>query len=499
MIANPLTIYNSLSREKEIFTSLVPNRVGMYVCGPTVYSDVHLGNCRTFITFDLLFRYLQYLGYKVRYVRNITDVGHLENDLADEGEDKIAKKARLESLEPMEIVQRYTKGFHQVMSLLNVLDPSIEPSATGHISEQIEMIKKIISRGYGYESNGSVYFDSASYFKDYPSYGQLSGKKVDDLFTETRTLKSQDEKRNASDFALWMKADQRHIMQWPSPWGQGFPGWHLECSAMSTKYLGERFDIHGGGMDLQFPHHENEIAQNVGSCGHTPSNYWMHGNMMTLNGKKMSKRDGNTILPSELFTGSNPLMSKSYSPMTLRFLCLQTHYRSTLDLSDNALSAAEKGYRRLIDAKNTIQTLSSQSTATSDLDSEIADLCHKSFEHLSDDLNTPMALARLFDLANKVFSLKDGHIDIIIHEVTKLLLNETFEGVINQVLGLIDDNQHAGGRQDTLDGLMHLILDIRKNAREQKDWTTSDKIRDVLNELKINVKDSKDETTWSIN
>jgi len=371
-----LKIYNSLTRKKEVFRPIHEGRIGLYVCGPTVYSDVHLGNVRTFVSFDLVYRWLMHLGYKVRYVRNITDVGHLEGDADTDAEDKISKRARLEKLEPMEIVQQYTNGFHEMMRTFNVLPPSIEPRATGHIIEQIEMVKTIIENGYGYISNGSVYFDTLKFAKDKGVYGELSGRKIDELIAESRDdLKNQGEKRYPSDFAIWIKADPRHLMRWKSPWSEGFPGWHLECSAMSTKYLGKTFDIHGGGNDLKFPHHENEIAQNYGACNCGPANYWMHGNMLLLDGKKMSKSDGNTITPHGLFTGENSHISKGYPPMVVRFFMLQSHYGSTLDLTDDALQAAEKGYRRLMEANKILQGLQHPGKGKAgELDKEIHEL-----------------------------------------------------------------------------------------------------------------------------
>lgn len=362
---NTLKVFNSLTSEKEIFKTLVEGRVGMYVCGPTVYSNVHLGNVRTFLSFDMIFRYLLHLGYKVRYVRNITDVGHLEND-ADEGEDRIAKKARLEDIEPMEVVQRYTVDFHQILDKMNFLPPSIEPTATGHIIEQIDIVQKIIDNGYAYESNGSVYFDVLK-FNDEKTYGKLSGRNIDDMIANTRDLDGISDKKNPQDFALWKKAEPKHIMRWPSPWSDGFPGWHLECTAMSTKYLGKKFDIHGGGMDLKFPHHESEIAQNEATCGAEPVNYWLHTNMLLLNGKKMAKSTGNFILPNEIFTGDNKLLSKAFEPSVVRFFMLQAHYRSIFDFSNDALLASEKGYLRLLDGLNILKNLPSSTTSSFDV------------------------------------------------------------------------------------------------------------------------------------
>ncbi|HMO41186.1 MAG TPA: cysteine--tRNA ligase [Saprospiraceae bacterium] len=497
---NKLFIYNSLTRQKEPFVPLHEGYVGMYVCGPTVYSDVHLGNCRTFISFDVIFRYLQYLGYKVRYVRNITDVGHLEGD-ADTGEDKIAKKARLEQLEPMEIVQRYTNGFHRMMDVFNVLPPSIEPRATQHIIEQVEMVQRIIDNGYAYEQNGSVYFDTVKFAQDKGVYGQLSGRVLEELVAESRdNLKHQDEKRHPADFAIWMKAAPEHLMRWSSPWSVGFPGWHLECSAMSTKYLGETFDIHGGGNDLKFPHHENEIAQNYGACNCTPARHWIHTNMLLLNGKKMSKSDGNTITPAQLFEGTSPHISKGYSPMAIRFFMLQAHYGSPLDLTDEALQAAEKGYRRLMDAHETLLTLQAaaapQPGAT---DQQLNETMDAAFANMNDDFNTPRALASLFELATKINALKGGQLPI--HEVsvaTLERLRSVFHDFIYNILGLLNEAQSAAN-DGVLDGLMQLVIEMRQDARARKDWATSDKIRDALKALDIQLKDSKEGTTWSIN
>ena len=508
MFDNDLHIYNSLSRSKEKFEPLNPPFVGLYVCGPTVYSDVHLGNCRTFISFDIVYRYLMHLGYKVRYVRNITDVGHLENDEDIGGEDKISKKARLEKLEPMEIVQRYTNGFHEVMDILNILRPSIEPTATGHIVEQINMVQSILDNGYAYEKNGSVYFDSRKLIEsDFP-YGKLSGKVTEDLLTETRDdLKNQSEKNHPADFAIWVKADDSHIMRWPSPWSDGFPGWHLECSVMSTKYLGEKFDIHGGGMDLQFPHHENEIAQNYGACGQQPVKFWMHGNMLELNGKKMSKSPdpetgkSNSIDPDELFSGTNDLMSKAYSPMVVRFLMLQTHYRSTLNLTDEGLLAAEKGYNRLMEAYKVLTNLNYDvQEMVTDEEKEINGLIDAAHADMQDDFNTPKALANLFNLVNKINSLASGAIPMqSISKDTLDRLKENFSAFLFDIFGLQHESEGSNGSANTLDGLMQLIIDIRQQSRADKNWTVADKIRDTLTELNIQLKDGKDGTTWSKN
>ncbi len=490
-----LTLYNSLKRKKEVFKPIHDGHIGMYVCGPTVYNDVHLGNCRTFVSFDVIFRYLKYSGYKVRYVRNITDVGHL----LDGGEDRILKGARLEQLEPMEVVQKYTLGFHDMMRIFNALPPSIEPRASGHIPEQIDMVQAIIDNGYGYEKNGSVYFDTVKFAEQEKVYGQLSGRVIEELFSETRDLKKQDEKRHPADFAIWMKADPEHIMRWDSPWSEGFPGWHLECSAMSTKYLGTTFDIHGGGNDLKFPHHENEVAQNVGACKCQPANYWLHTNMLLMNGRKMSKSDGNTITPEQLFTGDSDHISKAYSPMALRFFMLQSHYRSTLDLTDEALGAAEKGYRRLMEGYKTLQGLSHPGTEnTSEVDTEINQTIDQVHAHMNDDFNTPMTLARFFELVSKINSFKDGHLDLgQISAATFARLQQTFKDFIFDILGLQEEN--LGGEDNgTLDGLMQLVIELRQSSRANKDWATADKIRDTLQELKIQLKDGKDGTSWSL-
>jgi len=471
----------------------------MYVCGPTVYSDVHLGNCRTFVSFDVIYRYLMCLGYKVRYVRNITDVGHLEGDVDIGGEDKIAKKARMEELEPMEIVQRYMNGFQKMMHAFNVLPPNIEPRATGHVPEQIELVQAILDKGFAYEKNGSVYFDTLKFAKESGAYGQLSGRKLEDLLAESRDdLKHQDEKKNSSDFAIWIKADPQHIMRWKSPWSEGFPGWHLECSVMSTKYLGETFDIHGGGNDLKFPHHENEMAQNHSVCSHGPCNYWIHGNMLLMNGRKMSKSDGNTISPQQLFTGDSPHVSKGYSPMVVRFFMLQSHYRSTLDLADDAMQAAEKGYRRLLEANKVLQALHHPGPGNAgELDKEINRLIGQVYAEMDDDFNTPKALARLFELVPKANGLKDGKFsfDELTAETLKRL-QQTFKDFIFEIFGFLEEALAAGADNGVLDGLMNLIIDLRQAARSQKDWAASDRIRDTLKELNIQLKDGKEGTSW---
>lgn len=491
-------VQNSLTRQKELFKPIEEGYVGLYVCGPTVYSDVHLGNCRTFVSFDVIYRYLRFAGYKVRYIRNITDVGHLEGDADSDAEDKISKKARLEKLEPMEVVQHYTLGFHDMMQLFNTLPPSIEPRATGHIIEQIEMIDQILANGYAYEANGSVYFDTPKYIAEGKPYGTLSGRVVEDLLQESRTnLKNQDEKRSPSDFALWIKADERHLMRWPSKWSIGFPGWHLECSAMSRKYLGAEFDIHGGGNDLKFPHHENEIAQNVGACSHGGARYWLHTNMLLMNGRKMSKSDGNTITPLQLLTGESEHVSKGFSPMVIRFFILQAHYSSTLDLTDDGLIAAEKGYHRLMEAQRNLLALSTTATSGA-LDVEIEDGISKLYEHMNDDFNTPRTLAALFDLSSKINGLAGGQIGLEkIGAAVLDRLKTEFVSFTQEVLGLLP-TESAGGNSAVLEGLMSLILDIRKQARNDKNWNTADKIRDTLAELDVEVKDAKDGSTWTI-
>ncbi len=494
-----LNIYNSLTRTKEAFKPIHEGWVGMYVCGPTVYSDVHIGNIRTFVNFDVVYRYLLAKGYKVRYVRNITDVGHLEGDLDIGGEDKISKKARLEKLEPMEIVQRYSNGFQHKMEMFNTLPPSIEPRATQHIIEQIEMVQEILDNGYAYEVNGSVYFDTKKFSEAHNVYGKLSGRKIEELLSETRDdLKKQDEKRNPTDFAIWIKADPTHLMRWPSPWSIGFPGWHLECSVMSTKYLGQTFDIHGGGTDLKFPHHENEIAQNMGACGCAPAKIWMHANMLLMNGRKMSKSDGNHITPDQLFTGDSPHISKAYTPMILRFFMLQAHYRSTLDLTDQALQAAEKGYKRLMEAYENVNQLSTnQRRVETDLKKEITEGIAAVWEEMDDDFNAPKTLARLFELATRINALKDGHLPMAdVDQETVGMLQEVFKKFVEEVFGLRQEDA-AGAADDTLDRVMQLVIDIRAQARANKDWPTSDLIRDQLAEAHIQLKDGKEGTSWS--
>ncbi len=496
LMQSELKIYNTLSREKEIFKPLRPPFVGLYVCGPTVYNEVHLGNLRTFTSFDVVYRYLLHLGYKVRYVRNITDAGHLIDD-ADSGESKIEQRAKLEQLEPMEIVQKYTNGFHQICDLFNLLHPNIEPTATGHIVEQIEMVKRIIANGYGYESNGSVYFDVKKFMEKH-DYGKLSGRNVEDLLAVTRDLSGTQEKRNSYDFVLWIKTPDNALQKWPSPWGEGCPGWHLECSAMSCKYLGKEFDIHGGGMDLKFPHHEAEIAQSVGSEGTESVRYWMHANMLTMNGDKMSKSKGNSILPGELFSGSHPLLEKAYAPMAVRFFMLQSHYSSTLDFSNQALQAAEKGYSRIINSYTSLQALvyMKDDAKKSDTDiKEVNALCEEVYDKMNDDFNTAEVIATLFEMSKKINSYKEGLIAIsTLDSDTFERLKKTYSAFVHDILAIDKEDKADDGLAD---GLMGVILTLRKDAREKKDFGTSDKIRDELLKLSIQVKDNKEGTSWS--
>jgi len=484
-----LKIYNSLSGEKEVFAPIHEGNVGMYVCGPTVYSNVHLGNLRTFMSFDVIFRYFQHLDYKVRYVRNITDVGHIVDDV-DEGEDKIAKKARLEQLEPMEVVQRYTVDFHEILGAFNFLPPSIEPTATGHIIEQIEIIKKIIETGIGYEANGSVYFDVVK-FNETNHYGRLSGRNIEDMLANTRDLDGQSDKRNPQDFALWKKAEPQHIMRWPSPWSDGFPGWHLECTAMSTKYLGNHFDIHGGGMDLKFPHHECEIAQNEACTGQTPVNYWLHANMLTLNGKKMAKSTGNNILPREILTGENTILSKAFSASVTRFFMLQAHYRSILDFSDDAIVAAEKGYKRLMEAMSSLESIPAGAQSTLNI-AEWKQLC---YDAMNDDFNSPILIAQLFEGVRFVNVLKEGK-ETLTTEDAKIFTN-AMNAFVFDVLGL-EDEKASDGNNDKLEGTVNLLIAMRKQAREDKNFALSDQIRDQLLALGIQLKDGKEGTTFSL-
>ncbi len=485
-----LRIYNSLTKSKDIFTPINSDLVGMYVCGPTVYSNVHLGNCRTFLSFDLIFRYLKHLGYKVRYVRNITDAGHLEND-ADSGEDRIAKKARIEQIEPMEVVQMYTVDFHRIMEQFNALPPSIEPTATGHIVEQITLIEKILEEGFAYEINGSVYFDVHKFNEDH-SYGKLSGRNLDEMIANTRELAAQSDKKNPQDFALWKKAEPEHIMRWPSPWSIGFPGWHLECSAMSTKYLGEQFDIHGGGMDLKFPHHECEIAQSEASNKQTPVNYWMHANMLTLNSKKMAKSTGNNILPNELFSGDNSVLSKPFSPMVTKFFMYQAHYRSILDFSNDALLASEKGFNRLMEAYRALNDIKSSGKGAFDVSAWKQDC----YDAMNDDFNSPILIANLFEASKKIHSIANGKETISESDLD--ILKQSMHEFIFDVLGLMDDSSSSDG--DTkLEDAVKLLIELRDKARANKDFETSDTIRDQLAAAGIQLKDGKDGTTFSLN
>lgn len=488
---HPLNIYNTLTRRKERFVPLHEPRVGMYVCGPTVYGDAHLGHARPAITFDLLFRYLTHLGYKVRYVRNITDVGHLEHD-SDNGEDKIVKKARLEQLEPMEVVQYYLIRYHKTMDALNVLPPSIEPHASGHIIEQIELVKEILKNGYAYESNGSVYFDVEKYNKKY-HYGILSGRNIEDMLNASRELEGQEEKHNAIDFALWKRAQPEHIMRWPSPWGEGFPGWHCECTAMGRKYLGSHFDIHGGGMDLIFPHHECEIAQAVASQGSDIVRYWMHNNMITINGQKMGKSLGNFITLDQFFTGNHPLLEQAYSPMTIRFFILQAHYRSTVDFSNDALRAAEKGLSRLLEAYRNLKKL--QPAATSTVDTK--GLREKCFEAMNDDLNSPIVISHLFDAARVVNSVKDGKATISVTDLKEL--QEVFHLFLFDILGLQDSSSSGNDNYETMSKVVDLLLSIRQQAKANKDWATSDRIRNELTSIGFTIKDTKEGAEWQLN
>jgi len=483
-----LHVYNTLSGKKEKFEPLNPPRVGLYVCGPTVYSNAHLGNVRTFLSFDLIARYLRYSDYKVRYVRNITDVGHITTDI-DDGVDRIGQQAKLEQMEPMEIVQKYTTDFHNIMAMMNILPPDIEPTATGHMIEQIEMIKTIINNGYAYESKGNIYFDVEAY-KEKHNYGELSGRNVDELFENTRALDGQSEKRFFADFALWKKAAPEHIMQWPSPWGMGFPGWHLECSAMSTKYLGEQFDIHGGGMDLKFPHHESEVAQNTACTGHGPARYWLHTNMLTFEGSKMSKSLDNSILPNELFTGNHPLLRRGFHPMVVRFFMMQAHYRSTLDFSNEALEASEKGYQRLMAGMKVLPTLVTSEKS----DINIQDYKAKFTAAMDDDFNSSVLISHLFDAVKSINSIAEGRLKITEQDKNDLI--SLMDGIVKNVLGL--SSIEETGDSDLTNGLMELILDLRARARSNKDWATSDAIRDQLDALNIVVKDGKDGASWGL-
>ncbi len=486
----PVRLTNSLSGSKELFKPVNPGNIGMYVCGPTVYNNVHLGNVRTFLSFDIITRYFRFLGYKVRYVRNITDVGHLEND-ADEGEDKIAKKARLEQLEPMEIVKHYTEGFHEVMRQFNILPPSIEPSATGHIVEQIAITKRLIDNGLAYETNGSIYFDVTKYNEKH-HYGILSGRVIEDLMESGRKLDSQDEKRNKVDFALWKKASPYHIMRWPSPWGDGFPGWHIECTVMSTKYLGDTFDIHGGGMDLKFPHHECEIAQAVGANGKDPVQYWIHSNMLTVNGQKMSKSLGNSFLPSELVSGNHPLLEKGYGVMTVRFFMLQSHYSSTLDFSNDALMAAEKGFKKLSNALGILKKLEhpGKGEASAELKADLTKLTDDLYINMSDDFNTAKTLAVLFEMSSRIYDFKSGNIPFSkIDAATFDHFKKSYIAFMEDVLGLKEEAEH---NHELLNGVITVLIELRKKARLDKNFPLSDKIRDDLKKLGVQLMDGKD-------
>ncbi|MDE5912461.1 MAG: cysteine--tRNA ligase [Muribaculaceae bacterium] len=484
-----MQIYNSLTRRKEEFVPLVPGRVGMYVCGPTVYGDGHLGHARPAITFDVLYRYLTHLGYKVRYVRNITDVGHLEND-ADSGEDKVAKKARLEQLEPMEVVQHYLNSYHEAMARLGVLPPSIEPHASGHIIEQIDYVQKILDAGYAYVSEGSVYFDVPKYNADH-NYGKLSGRNIDELFANTRALDGQQEKRHPADFALWKKASPEHLMRWPSPWSDGFPGWHLECSTMGEKYLGEQFDIHGGGLDLMFPHHECEIAQSVAHNGHETVRYWMHNNMITIDGKKMGKSYGNFITLQQFFAGDHPLLDQAYSPMTIRFFILMAQYRSTLDFSNDALKGAEKAMKRMLEGWKRLQELKPSDASTID----VSGYADKMREAMDDDLNTPIVLAHLFDVCRLINQVNDGNATATSADIATM--KELFQTYLFDILGIIPEGE-AGANMRPYEEAVDLLLQIRSEAKARKDWATSDLIRNRLSEIGFSVKDTKDGFEWSL-
>ena len=487
---NPVHIYNSLSSKKELFRPINEGVIGMYVCGPTVYSNVHLGNLRTFMSFDMIFRYFKHLGYKIRYVRNITDAGHLEND-ADEGEDRIAKKARLEQIEPMEVVQKYTVDFHNILNTFNFLPPSIEPTATGHIVDQIEIIKVILEKGFAYEVNGSVYFDVLKY-NESNDYGVLSGRKIEDLIHNTRTLDGQTDKKNPQDFALWKKAEPKHIMRWPSPWGLGFPGWHIECTAMSIKYLGKHFDIHGGGIDLKFPHHECEIAQAKAWNGYKPVNYWVHANMLTLNGQKMAKSTGNNILPGEILSGSTKKLSKGFAPSVVRFFMMQAHYRSILDFSNDALVASEKGFVKLMDALKTLKNLEA-STAPSDF--SVSEWKQSCYAAMNDDFNTPILIAELFNAVKYINQIKDGSNGIDFESLKTL--KETMGAFIFDVLGL-QETSTVESHDEKLSETIAILINMRNQARTEKNFALSDQIRDQLVEIGIHLKDGKDGTTFSL-
>ncbi len=486
----PVSLSNSLSRKKEVLEPINPPFVGLYSCGPTVYNEVHLGNLRTFTAFDVVYRYLSFIGYKVRYVRNITDAGHLTND-DGQGVDRIEERAKLESLEPMEIVQKYTNSFHDVCRIFNILPPSIEPTATGHIVEQIEMVNKILANGFAYVVNGSVYFDVRKFMEKH-SYGELSGRNIDDLLEGTRELDGQDEKKNSVDFAIWKAVTPNHIQRWSSPWGDGIPGWHLECSAMGTKYLGKQFDIHGGGMDLKFPHHECEIAQSIGAYGKTPVRYWMHSNMLTVNGEKMSKSKGNSFLPKELFSGNHPLLDRPYSPMAVRFFMLQSHYSSTLDFSNEALSAAEKGFKKLINALSTIKKLEhlGGTSTNKELAGDLERLIIECYTTMSDDFNTAKTLAALFEMSARINDLKSDSSKI--SSISKEAFENfklTYIGIMEEVLGLREEKEQ---NNDLLTGSINVLIELRKKARKDKNFALSDKIRDDLKALGVQLMDGKD-------
>ena len=486
---HPISIYNSLSKKKELFKPINKGSIGMYVCGPTVYSNVHLGNLRTFMSFDMIFRYFKHLGFKVRYVRNITDAGHLEND-EDEGEDRIAKKARLERLEPMEVVQKYTVDFHNTLNTFNFLPPDIEPTATGHIIEQIEVIKVILDKGLAYEVNGSVYFDVLKY-NESNNYGILSGRKIEDLIHNTRALDGQSDKRSPQDFALWKKAEKNHIMSWPSPWSNGFPGWHIECTVMSIKYLGKQFDIHGGGIDLKFPHHECEIAQGKAWNDCFPVNYWMHANMLTLDGQKMAKSTGNNILPGEILSGNTEKLSKGFSPSVVRFFMMQAHYRSILDFSNDALLASEKGYLKLIDALKTLKNLVPSSSKSK---FNVLNWKQRCYDAMSDDFNTPVLIAELFGAVKYINQIKDGNNTIGVEELE--ILKKTLNNFIFDVLGL--DNEKDKSSKSKLADTVKILINIRNQARKEKNFTLSDQIRNQLIDIGIQLKDSKDGTNFFV-
>lgn len=485
---NQLKVHNSLSGQKEIFEPINQDNVGMYVCGPTVYSNVHLGNVRTFMSFDMIYRYLKFLGYKVRYVRNITDAGHLTDDGNVEN-DRFVKQSKLEKLEPMEIVQKYTVDFHKVLEKFNLLPPTIEPTATGHILEQIALAEKLIELGFAYEVNGSVYFDVEAYNKKGLNYGELSNRNIEELINNTRDLDGQGEKKNPVDFALWKNASPAHIMRWSSPWGEGFPGWHLECTVMSTKYLGDFFDIHGGGMDLKFPHHECEIAQAKGCNGHDPVKYWMHANMLTMNGQRMSKSTGNYILPMELVTGNNDFFEKAFHPSVVRFCFLQAHYRSVLDISNDAMLASEKGYNRLVESLKTLENITPKKTSTVN----ITELEAKLYAAMDDDFNTPILIAHLFDAVKMINSIKDSFENINAEDLEKLKV--LMNGFVREVLGL--DTEDINESSDKLDGVVKMLIEMRNQARVDKNWALSDQIRDQLSDLGIQLKDGSEGTTYS--